>query len=313
VTSDSYAYDPYGKVVGRQGSTPNPFTYGGRSGIIDDGNGFYYMMSRYYIPSFGRFAQQEMIYRGSLTQPQSLNRYAFVEGNPIDRIDPRGECWTCFVAGVGAAVGAASQIASNVTDKPPKPWQQGVVGAAVAGAVNAAAESLGPFGAGALGSALGTAVNQAIGTSAGGEGAGLEFDLEKIAVETAKGGAEGWVGSKLGKAWKKFRGKAGSPSDILKNLDDLEGGWAALTAAEKAWVRSNLIKGVLIDVGLAAATLAGKQAADVIKGKLGRTDENHKPKPQFTPAVMWGLDRTASPGGSYLIDALPGVVPGNPQ
>jgi len=316
VITDRYAYDPYGKVVARQGSTPNPFTYGGRSGVLDDGNGFYYMISRFYIPSFGRFAQQESINRGSLTQPQSLNRYAFVEGNPIDRIDPRGECWTCVFAGVGAAIGATTQIASNVTATPKKPWYQGVAGAALAGAVTAAAESLGPVGAGALGSALGTGLNQALGDKYGGGGdAGQSFDIEKIAKDAALGGAGGYVGGKLGKAWLKFRGKAGTPMDILKNLDDLAGGYAALTAAEKAWVQNNIAQGIATDVLKADAIFAGMTLADVIKAKLGRTGENigKKIRLQVTPAAMWSLDRYVGPGGSYLIDQASGVVPGNPQ
>lgn len=305
VITDRYAYDPYGMVVARQGSTPNPFTYGGRSGVFDDGNGFYYMMSRFYVPSLGRFAQQESIYRGSLMRPQSLNRYAFVEGNPVDRIDPRGECWTCVFAGVGAVVGATTKIVSNVIEK--KPFYQGVAGAALEGAITGAAASLGPLGqvaAGAAGAAAGQALNQAIGDKYGGEGD--SFDLSKIAQEAVIGGVTAGVAGK-------FFPKSASPVDLVKNLPNLAVGYSGLSAAEKVWVQANLRK--FAQGELKDAVIAGIRdgVADIIKGKLGRTGENNKIRAQVTPAALWGLDRYVNPGGSYLINQAPGVVPGNPQ
>jgi RHS repeat-associated protein len=90
VLTDTYAYDPFGKVVATQGSTPNPFTYNGRDGVVDDGTGLYFMRSRYYAPELMRFIQKDQKFSGTLDDPQSLNRYAYVKGDPIRFVDPSG-------------------------------------------------------------------------------------------------------------------------------------------------------------------------------------------------------------------------------
>jgi RHS repeat-associated protein len=95
-----YAYDPYGRVVERRGpgnaqgaayGAPwNPFTFAGRWGVVDDGNGLYKMGSRYYAPELMRFVHRDQQFSGKLSDPQSLNRYAYALGNPIHVIDPSG-------------------------------------------------------------------------------------------------------------------------------------------------------------------------------------------------------------------------------
>lgn len=90
--TDSYAYSPYGAVQRDSGNTtPNPFTYSGRDGVLDDGNGLYGMQARFYAPELMRFVQKDPAWTGRLDRPQSINRYAFVEGNPVEWIDPTGE------------------------------------------------------------------------------------------------------------------------------------------------------------------------------------------------------------------------------
>ncbi len=132
--TDLYAYGPYGAILARQGSTPNPFTYNARDGVRDDGNGLYYMRARYYAPSLGRFIQKDQIFEGVLQDTQSLNRHAFVQGNPILRVDPTGRLfgWDNVIAGlVGAALNAACEAiscgaAGDCT------WE-GIVGAGIGG------------------------------------------------------------------------------------------------------------------------------------------------------------------------------------
>ena len=48
-----------------------------------------YMHARHYNPQLGRFLQIDPL-RGKAHQPQSMNRYAYVSGSPLSRIDPRG-------------------------------------------------------------------------------------------------------------------------------------------------------------------------------------------------------------------------------
>lgn len=98
-----YAYTPYGEVTAAT-STDNPFSYSGRHGVMDDGNGLNYMRARYYQPEIKRFLSLDALY-GDINEPQSLNRYAYVQGNPIGKVDPSGKSWKAVgyfaLAGVG--------------------------------------------------------------------------------------------------------------------------------------------------------------------------------------------------------------------
>lgn len=82
-------YDPYGPDLGRHGNSGLPFRYNGRDGVIDDGTGILHMRARAYSLSQRRFLQPDPLL-GDLTAPQSLNLYAFVDGNPIQFNDPLG-------------------------------------------------------------------------------------------------------------------------------------------------------------------------------------------------------------------------------
>src|SRR5690606_1854351 len=48
-----------------------------------------YMHARHYNPQLGRFLQIDPL-AGSVRRPQTLNRYAYVSGNPLTRTDPTG-------------------------------------------------------------------------------------------------------------------------------------------------------------------------------------------------------------------------------
>lgn len=87
--TDSYLYDPSGKLAGQSGNSLNPFLYNGRDGVITDANGLYYLRARTYRPDYLRFLQKDFFF-GNLLDPQTLNRYVFVRGNPITYIDPLG-------------------------------------------------------------------------------------------------------------------------------------------------------------------------------------------------------------------------------
>jgi RHS repeat-associated protein len=102
--TDRYAYDPFGRLVDHAGSIDQPFRYNGRDGVSDDDNGLYYMRTRYYAPELQRFIERDQVFPGDLTDTQSLNRYAFVQGDPIQRVDPNGDWLTAITAVVGAAV-----------------------------------------------------------------------------------------------------------------------------------------------------------------------------------------------------------------
>ena len=52
-------------------------------------NGLYYMRARYYNPEIKRFMSEDIL-QGNILDSPSMNRYAYVNGNPISQIDPYG-------------------------------------------------------------------------------------------------------------------------------------------------------------------------------------------------------------------------------
>ncbi|MHB8125651.1 MAG: RHS repeat-associated core domain-containing protein [Desulfitobacteriaceae bacterium] len=91
VVTDRFAYAPFGELVQRTGTTDIPFLFNGRDGVMTDSNGLYYMRARYYNPEIKRFVNQDVL-QGSINNGQSMNRYAYVNGNPVSQVDPFGLC-----------------------------------------------------------------------------------------------------------------------------------------------------------------------------------------------------------------------------
>jgi RHS repeat-associated protein len=56
---------------------------------FDQESGNYYTLNRYYPPNLGRWLSPDPL-AGDITNPQSLNRYAYVLNNPTTFIDPLG-------------------------------------------------------------------------------------------------------------------------------------------------------------------------------------------------------------------------------
>ncbi len=84
----SYTYGVYGELL-RGDTTLTRFLYNGRCGVSTDDNGLYYMRQRYYNPEIKRFVNQDIL-TGSIGNSQSLNRYSYVQGNPVSYTDPFG-------------------------------------------------------------------------------------------------------------------------------------------------------------------------------------------------------------------------------
>ena len=84
----TYSYTPYGELIsGKYGEVD--YLYNGQYGVTSDANGLYYMRARYYNIDIKRFINQDILI-GSIDSSKSLNRYAYVEGNPISYLDPFG-------------------------------------------------------------------------------------------------------------------------------------------------------------------------------------------------------------------------------
>jgi RHS repeat-associated protein len=79
-------YYPYGETVSSSVSVPDLFgTYAREASGLD------YANQRYYASAYGRFVAPDPSDAGSnLQNPGSLNPYAYVVGDPVNQIDPRG-------------------------------------------------------------------------------------------------------------------------------------------------------------------------------------------------------------------------------
>ncbi|MED1790091.1 RHS repeat-associated core domain-containing protein [Brevibacillus laterosporus] len=87
--TDRYSYGVYGELEQHDGTTSQPFCYNGRDGVITDPNGLYYMRARYYHPGVKRFLNRDIL-PGDVTEGQTFNRFAYVNGDPVGFIDPLG-------------------------------------------------------------------------------------------------------------------------------------------------------------------------------------------------------------------------------
>jgi len=90
---EAYSYDGYGMMLGGNPSRANPsatpLLYTGEQ--FDNDAQQYYLRARYYDTSTGRFNRMDT-YPGSPQDPQSLHKYLYANCNPINAIDPSGQC-----------------------------------------------------------------------------------------------------------------------------------------------------------------------------------------------------------------------------
>ena len=114
------AYTPFGEQIGEKTSG-----FGWNGEYYNATTGQVYLRARFYEPEMNRFAQKDSL-RGSISTPQTLNRYAYCGNEPVNFIDPSGMIanWLKVAAGVvaGAVTGAVAGAVAG-----------GVVGAVVGG------------------------------------------------------------------------------------------------------------------------------------------------------------------------------------
>jgi RHS repeat-associated protein len=111
-----------GSVVGRQAHLPfgEPF---GESGTQDKKHltsyerdvetGTDYAVNRQYAHIVGRFMRVDPL-AGSIGDPQSLNRYAYVRSDPINRTDPLGLMEPRQIAALEDILSRTRTVAGNV-------------------------------------------------------------------------------------------------------------------------------------------------------------------------------------------------------
>lgn len=113
--TDGFAWSPYGRAAGRSGTTDIPFGFAGGVGVMTDSADSIYMRARHYHSGLRQFTSPDLI-EGNLLRPQSLNRYAYVEGMALTGIDPSGLefSWGQFGRGVGTCALGAGQVVIGV-------------------------------------------------------------------------------------------------------------------------------------------------------------------------------------------------------
>ena len=112
-TMNAYGYTPYGEVAGATETIANRFKYTGSLGVMDEGNGIYFMKNRYYDAVTGRFLQKDPIaFAGGQT-----NLYAYPGGNPVMFIDPEGTVGLLpLILGVGLTYIAVRGTVEGVSE-----------------------------------------------------------------------------------------------------------------------------------------------------------------------------------------------------
>ena len=100
LVTDRYIYDAFGRTIGQSGATDNVYLFAGEQ--RDLATGLDYLRARWMSPATGRFASRDTV-PGSLSDPLTLHRYAYANGNPVNTIDPSGSfglqedanhCWS---------------------------------------------------------------------------------------------------------------------------------------------------------------------------------------------------------------------------
>jgi RHS repeat-associated protein len=117
-------YDPWGQVRSGGISQTNVNYTGQRL----DGTGLLYYHARLYDPGLGRFVSADSIVPGAdalaigsggtgggPANPQSLNRYSYVQNNPLRYTDPSGHClWDLCITEAAAAYAILTLITGTI-------------------------------------------------------------------------------------------------------------------------------------------------------------------------------------------------------
>src|SRR5580765_3230345 len=142
-------YYPWGGELQFVNNDSNDYKFSGKKRDLE--TGLDYFGARYYSNGLGRWVSADWsatpvpVPYADFGDPQPLNLYQFVGGNPASKADPDGHC--CTLGEVVDFVGGVSQ---------------GIVASASFGAVGAPRSS--DSNASLLGQALGTAIEGAVGT-----------------------------------------------------------------------------------------------------------------------------------------------------
>jgi RHS repeat-associated protein len=107
--TDTYGYDAFGNLLNKTGTTPNNYLC--RGAQYDPDLGLYYFRARYYNPATGRFLSTDP-QDGKIIDPNTLHRYLYAGGDPVNASDPTGR--DLFETGAILSANAAATTASII-------------------------------------------------------------------------------------------------------------------------------------------------------------------------------------------------------
>lgn len=88
--TDSYAYSPYGALLGKNGNSSNPFMFGGKYSVMSyPSQEVVYMRRRWLDVRNARFLSRDPNWAESIN-PNEINPYSFSRANPLYYVDPHG-------------------------------------------------------------------------------------------------------------------------------------------------------------------------------------------------------------------------------
>ena len=191
-------YFPFGSEYS-SGDEPDRYRFTQHE--LDYQTGFLYAKARYYHPGLGRFISTDPV-GGNSDDPQSWNRYSYVQNNPVNATDPTGEManWAAGAL-IGAAIGGGGELARQLLAG------EGLNGrdifAAAAGGLVSGAIAGGTFGA-SLVARIGVRGAAVVGAVANAVGGAVQRELDSsgetqacsaaLFVDAAVGGIGGAVG-----------------------------------------------------------------------------------------------------------------------
>lgn len=108
--TDRYRYSAYGELTSKTGNTENHYLYTGE--YYDGTSGLYYLRARYMNPSTGSFLTMDT-YEGNISDPVTLHKYLYANGNPVMYNDPSGH-FSCATQAVATAIHDTLQTMYNV-------------------------------------------------------------------------------------------------------------------------------------------------------------------------------------------------------
>jgi RHS repeat-associated protein len=116
----TYAYTPYGRLLGVSGGQSDPFRFVGSQGVMQDLPDLYFMRARYYSANAALFLSVDPVKNiGPTWRPSA---YGYAAANPMTFVDPHGllsikSAWNAVKSWVQKAVSSVKQTVSNLAAK----------------------------------------------------------------------------------------------------------------------------------------------------------------------------------------------------